>query len=165
MCAEDCRWQTACLIGTLTVIFFAVMVVLSLPPPPSLPHACPPPSPPPRYDTPQSFTKLSADLSISMSVPDGDWALILTAPAGGVKGSVVIAEPLASTGDNSSSSSTSTDSGSSSSSDSAASPSSTPTSSLLTSFGGCAASDPMTECAKVGYMDGMDEWQGGRVAG
>ena len=44
-----------------------------------------------RYDSDQPFSSLMEDLTVSLSIPDGDWALVLNAPNGGVRGSVAAA--------------------------------------------------------------------------
>eukprot|EP00897_Mesotaenium_endlicherianum_P002938 jgi/Mesen1/2672/ME000167S01820 len=41
----------------------------------------------------QQFTDLTADFKVQLSVPDGDWAIILSAPYGGVVGSVEATGP------------------------------------------------------------------------
>ena len=41
-----------------------------------------------RYEQPQPFTSLVSDFSVDLSVPDGDWSLVLAAPLGGVRGAI-----------------------------------------------------------------------------
>ena len=43
-----------------------------------------------RFEEYQAFTDLNSDLSVTMEVPDGDWAVWLNAPKGGVQGAFFI---------------------------------------------------------------------------
>ena len=97
----------------------------------------------------QPFPSLASDFTVTMSVPDGDWQVVLNAPMGGVRGAV--------TAQNGNSMRIDKVLGSSASE-------------TLTSFGGCAAQDMVngTDCGNVsvGRMSRRDSLrEGGSVDG
>ena len=98
---------------------------------PSLPPSC-------RFEVDQAFPSLTSDFTVTMSVPDGDWQVVLNAPVGGVRGAV--------TAQNGNSMRIDAVLGSSASE-------------TLTSFGGCDTQDIVngTDCGSVSV--------GGRVGG
>ena len=86
--------------------------------------------PPCRFEVNQLFPSLATDFTVTMSVPDGDWQVVLNAPMGGVRGAV--------TAQNGNSMRIDKVLGSSASE-------------TLTSFGGCATQDMVngTDCGNV----------------